>query len=29
VVELRDRVTGEKSEIPLAEAADRVMAAIG
>ncbi|MEV0314463.1 proline--tRNA ligase [Nonomuraea fuscirosea] len=27
VVELRDRVTGEKSEIPLAEAADRVMAA--
>ncbi|MEU8396408.1 proline--tRNA ligase [Nonomuraea sp. NPDC048892] len=27
VVELRDRVTGEKSEIPLAEAADRVIAA--
>ncbi|WP_101788812.1 proline--tRNA ligase [Nonomuraea indica] len=27
VVELRDRVTGEKSEIPLAEAADRVVAA--
>ncbi|WP_049576698.1 proline--tRNA ligase [Nonomuraea sp. SBT364] len=27
VVELRDRVTGEKSEIPLAEAADRVLAA--
>lgn len=29
VVELRDRVTGEKSEIPLAEAADRVVAATG
>ncbi|MGP3928502.1 proline--tRNA ligase [Nonomuraea sp. KM88] len=27
VVELRDRVSGEKSEIPLAEAADRVVAA--
>ncbi|MBB6344690.1 prolyl-tRNA synthetase [Nonomuraea muscovyensis] len=27
VVELRDRVTGEKSEIPLAEAADRIVAA--
>ncbi|MGW4799857.1 proline--tRNA ligase [Nonomuraea sp. NPDC004297] len=27
VVELRDRVSGEKSEIPLAEAADRIMAA--
>ncbi|NJP96558.1 proline--tRNA ligase [Nonomuraea sp. FMUSA5-5] len=28
VVELRDRVTGEKQEIPLAEAADRVLAAV-
>ncbi|MBB6554528.1 proline--tRNA ligase [Nonomuraea rubra] len=28
VVELRDRVSGEKSEIPLAEAADRIMAAV-
>ncbi|MFB4267052.1 proline--tRNA ligase [Nonomuraea sp. GTA35] len=28
VVELRDRVSGEKSEIPLAEAADRVVAAV-
>ncbi|GAA2210116.1 proline--tRNA ligase [Nonomuraea monospora] len=28
VVELRDRVSGEKSEIPLAEAADRVLAAV-
>ncbi|MER7505437.1 proline--tRNA ligase [Nonomuraea pusilla] len=27
VLELRDRVTGEKSEIPLAEAADRIVAA--
>ncbi|MEV4568339.1 proline--tRNA ligase [Nonomuraea sp. NPDC049419] len=29
VVELRDRVSGEKSEIPLAEAADRIVAATG
>ncbi|TYB61516.1 proline--tRNA ligase [Nonomuraea sp. PA05] len=28
VVELRDRVSGEKSEIPLAEAADRILAAV-
>jgi prolyl-tRNA synthetase len=28
VVELRDRVSGEKSEIPLAEAADRIVAAV-
>ncbi|MGP4094811.1 proline--tRNA ligase [Nonomuraea sp. KM90] len=28
VVELRDRVSGEKSEIPLAEAAERILAAV-